>query len=800
MTPVENKVRLSVVLISALMLALQLLETRILSVVFWQHLVYFVITMALLGMVAAGTALATCPALRRLDAWTLQRVSLAGFSLSAVGGMAAVGYLARSLDTFAFSFGNLADIFKVTASYLIVMVPFFFFGLSVSSAFMHYKDKAGSFYLCNLVGTAAGCFVFLALLRPLGAPGLLMLLAIMALLPEFFLAGHGQTLKACGGAGIAILFFFTGKFLHFSPERNKQFWTYFSYPRVEHTEWNAVSRIDVVSDAGFPVAGQVKHILIDGDAQAPIYPLKLADLDPAQPATTPRNFPFMLSPGPVERALVIGAGGGGEVVTAYWRQAKHIDAVEINPGTFRVIKDYFADALDGLFSKPSVHLHLEDGRSFVRRSALKYGVILIHAVDSLTAAAAGAYVMSESYLYTLEAFTDYIRHLDGPGILQVSRWHYPQMPRETLRAFITAYEALAGVGIRDPSAQLMVIAQTGPGPLAHLLVAKEPFDAARAEPLLAVIGKTDAYEILYDPRVGSVGDPANPFYRYVSVRAQGRVDAYHRDYPFNVRPVTDDKPFFFLYGRLRHLWSPVKDDSVYFNSIMGRWPFAMLASLVLTTGVLSVLLMGWPLIRLRTDETGLREQWPLVALFACLGIGFMSLEMFYIQKSVLLLGHPVYAMAWTIPLLLVGAGVGSHCVDRAYAGSKGTLGALAVWVVSMSVMLAIPWTSNILLMLPLAAKFIVLSAIILPAGILLGMPFPYALKNNTSVAFVPVAWAINGGFSVLASVGSVVVAIFAGYAALLAVSFAVYCVACYLLVHRLKAAYVSTRKTGMIAA
>ena len=767
-------------LISVLTLALQLLETRILSVLYWHHLVYFVVTLGLLGMAAGGTALSVSKKLKEMDGPDLFRLCLAGFSISELSGMLIVGGLSSANDFFASS-QSFFTLFGLATSYVLIMIPYFFFGLLISGEFFRHPGQSGQIYLFNLTGSAAGCLLYVLLIRPLGAELFLVLIFAAGLLPVILTApGWGLPSRAAV-AVILLAVSWTGYHgLRFLPERNKQYWTLFENSAVEFSEWNAISRIDVLSnrdrDEGY------KRILIDGDAQTPMLHVDLAALTPDSLLYVPRDFVYLLNRRRIpEKALIIGSGGGSDVLAAYKYGAKEIDAAEINPSIVKLVTGYYSSYIGGVFKQKNVNLHLEDGRSFVRRTGKKYDAIVLFGVDSLAALSSGAYILMESYLYTLQAFSDYWSKLDEDGIIQISRWFYRDVPRETLRAFITAYRMLLLNGVKDPSAHLLVLSDSAlwqrDQPFGYLFISKRPFELEQLRRLGDWLqARRLTFDLIYSPfSLKEEHAPSSPFDQFARAAAEGREESFYRDYPFNVKPVTDDDPFFFQYGRWSHAFKPYPDRPGYFDSIQGRWPFLVLLMLVFQTVVLTAFLVGWPCWKLSRKTGNFRTHIPILAYFSLLGIGFMFVEMFFIQKCVLFLGHPIYSMAVTIPALLAGAGLGSFALKRKWNNAGAWLVILGAWSLASWIIAMRPETAQFLLQHAIPLRIAAVCALIFPVGALLGMPFPFAIKKLIGFTeIIPIAWAVNGGMSVVSSVLAVVLAMTFGFQSLVLSALAAY--------------------------
>ena len=748
---------LSVFLISILTLMLELVQTRIFSVIYWNHLVYFIVTVSLLGIAVSGTVLSISAKIRELPEDAFYTLCFAGFSLSSVLGL----YIAAEFSVDLSSFWNtpLANAAALLLSYAAAVVPYFFFGLLVSGTFHRQSERSGTVYFFNLLGSAIGCLAYIALIRPLGANGMVVLISVAGALPLFIhLRGRRTFTVVLTAAAVVAVAAFGLRAVEIQPERNKQYWTWFKERRVEFSQWNAISRVDVVSEEG---DRYMKRVLIDGDAQTPLVSAGAYYL-----GTPLREAVYRLKgKGDVGGVLVIGAGGGVDATVALRNGASSVDAVEINPTTADVISKGFSDFIGNIFDYDNVRLHVEDGRSFVRRSGGRYDVITLFAVDTLGALSTGAYVLSESYLYTLEAFSDYWLHLDDDGMVQIARWYFPGYPREDLRVFTTAYEALAMNGVGDPFSHLLVVADER-AEFTDVIISRKPFKGEGFQGFRDWMGRNNL-KLLFDPTVKNraiQGEDA--FNDFAALAGGGDKERFYRNYAFNVKPVTDDNPFFFQYGRWAHVFRPYPAVHRYFDSIIGRWPFATLFAMVLQTVVMVAFLVWLPLLKLGKGGEKALKPAPVIIYFALLGGGFMFIEMSMIQKLVLLLGHPVYSMAVTIPTILIAAGLGSLYTD--FTGIKrdtliviavlGLAAMIGAWVLTGAAISEAVLSGSIYVRIAASVSFL------FPMGFLMGIPFPLGIRSlSERPEMIPIAWAANGGVSVIGSVVAVVLAMQTGF-------------------------------------
>jgi len=610
---------------SALVLILQLLQSRILAVQFWHHLVYFVITLGFLGFAASGTYLSVSQRIHSISDRLFFAICLAGLSL----GMLVSRVILAALLNSHFGFLDLGSILPLTLAYTALMVPYFFAGLLVGGALRREPRAGGTLYFSSLAGSAVGCLGFVALIRPLGAPGLLQVLFVAAALPALLLWRPDSRLYAVSIAGVVVATFILGV-LPIQPDRGKQYWSFPGEP-VEFTEWNPISRVDVISTRRMPWK---KFILIDGDAQAPMFQHAPPALGGAPvPLDTPhREALYALTwPARPQRVLVIGVGGGADVLTAKRHGAKTVDAVEINPTSARIVRGEYAEFTGHLLSSGGITLHYEDGRSFAARTRNRYDAVMLFAVDSLAASSTGAYVLMENYLYTFEAFQRYWQLLSDHGVLQIGRWHHPKAPSETLRVFTQSFEALGASGIKDPGRHIAVVGDPpgGGAPFADILVSKQPLTGSQADAIRR-FAEINRFELVYlHPSLG--GEPAagrsNAFHRFAAAYGAGESRQFYNTYLFNVAPVTDNDPFFFSYRRWSDVLPHQAEPSVtYYDNILGTKPLVLLVVLVGLSVALVLALVAWRALRVPDRRVRAFNLLPaLVLLLAIIGLNVKEL-------------------------------------------------------------------------------------------------------------------------------------------------------------------------------
>lgn len=497
-------------------------------------------------------------------------------------------------------------------------------------------------------------------------------------------------------------------------------------------------------------------------------------------------LPYHLLQGPT--VLVLGAGGGGDVLQALYHGARRIDAVELNPRLPEIVEEVFADYSGRPYSAPGVHLRVGEARAVLARSAERYDLIQVPALDAFGAASAGLYALNEGYLYTVEALRAYYAHLRPGGLVAMNRWT-TLPPRDALKLFATARQALSEAGVPEPGASLAMIRSWN---TATLLVKRGPFGAAELAALREFCA-TRAFDPVWYP--GMPADEANRFNRLsapeffagaTALLGAGREDFLDR-YKFHLRPATDDRPYFFRFFRWRtlpELWGMAGGGGLPWI----EWGYPVLVATLVQAFALSLLLVLAPLLALRRQGGGRGGGQGgglarIAAYFSALGLGFMFVEIAFIQKFTLFLGHPLYAVSVVLCSFLVFAGLGSRASERRARrlGEKAAAQRAVLWIAALAlaylVLLPLVFGLGITLAEPLRVALGVLMTA--PLAYAMGMPFPLGLAATAAgrQSLLPWAWGINACSSVVGAVLAMLLAVHWGFSTLVGVALVLYLLA-----------------------
>ncbi len=798
--PSRLGVFVAVALLSAGVLGYEILLARLLAIVHWHHFAYMIIAVALLGFGAAGSVVAVLqrPLLKHFR-WAFGAAAL-GFGVGAPLAFA----LAQSLPFNALEIAwDRAQPGWLFALYLVLSLPFFSAALALVLAFRAHAARAGALYRMDLVGAGLGALgmVFLLDALPLAdalrAVGLCGAIAggVVLLWRKGRRLARGGALLAVA-AGLALPAALPDHWLRTHPSPYKGLSLALTAPdaRIVAERHGPLGWLAAVESPSVPFrhapglslmapAGPPEQIGLFTDGGAPSA-ITRADADLRYLEAETAALPYHLVDRP--RALVLGAGGGAEVLRALRHGARAVDAVELNPDVLDIVRDVLAEAPAGLWEGESVRTHVADARSFAARSSEEWDLIQIALVDSFSAAAAGVHALDESLLYTVEALETFLDRLAPGGVLAVTRW-LKLPPRDSLRLLWTARQALEARGVADPASRLIMIRGWK---TTTLVVGGRPF-ARRQIDGLRRFAEDYAFDLVWHPEIGE-GEAnrynrlaAPEFYRGAVAMLGPDPEEFAGRYKFALRPATDDRPFFFHTLK----WSTLS-ELLALRAQGGlpliEWGFVILVATLVQASIAAILLILLPLLALRrprerTAETPAR--WRVLFFFASLGLAFLFIEIAFMQRFAVFLGHPLYAIAVVLAGLLVFAGLGAGAIDglTRLAGRRQPIAIVAagIVVVGGTYIGLLPWVFEAAQGWPTAARLVVALALLGPIGFFLGMPFPLGLKalGARAPTLVPWAWGINACASVVSASLATFIALHIGFTPVLGCALVLYVLA-----------------------
>jgi len=764
---------------SASVLAYEILLMRLLSISFWYHFAYMVISLALLGFGAAGSFLFLLS--RRvygnMDTWLVLLAGAASLSFPLAFSLAKeIG-----LDPLQLAWQN-AEWIKMSATYLVMAIPFLLSGGIVGIILSAAGRDIPKMYAADLLGAGFGCMAVVPALY-LGPPWLLLPLLSGSVLAS---AGWCCARTAWGGKGILVLPL-TGTlilacYVLLPPvpqiHHTKALPMTMTFPdaKVEAEREGPLGLIHVVGSSlirevpglslnyGLHGKGQEgilpsqKTIFSDGDALSTITRFN-GDLTEMEHLDfTTMALPYHVRP--LKKVLVIGAGGGTDVLLALKEKASSVAALESNAQVGELMTGPFAGFSGHLYSRPEVQLLIQEARQFLHGTENRFDLIQLSLLDSFGGSAAGLYSAAESYLYTTEAFGLYLSRLSDSGILAVTRW-LKLPPRDSLRVFATALSALREAGISKKPEEHIVLIRSWK--TSTLLVSRAPFMAGEIEKVRAF---SDRRSFDVDYFSGMREDVANRYdvqkeatsFKGATSLAGSESESFLKTYLFDVSPTTDDRPYFSHFFRWDKAWAllqQLRKEFLPFVEIGYVLIVATLVQAVVAGGALILV----PLLGLRRAgewaKGGLSARAVLGTLcyFGFIGFAFMFLEMALLPKYILLLSHPIYSTAVVLGAVLVFAGFGSLSVRHVESKSLWVaVTCVCAWVLIQALVeeRVFGWAFGWSFGGRLALTVVMVGSL----SFFLGWPFPVGLRETSfrHPSLVPWAWGMNGCASVIGAV------------------------------------------------
>ena len=771
-------------------LTLEVALTRVFALAHGYHFAFLTIGISLLGLGAGGTSLS----LRRAPIGK----ALPGLLSLAFAITTASGYLlsnAIPFDMYRIAWERIQVVYLL-GYYLALATPFFCSGLTVGALLRTARGKGKAYaghrvYAVNLIGSAAGALLALWALSRVGEAGAVMLsaagggLAATAFALDTRPGGRWRRpIMAFAGLGCAIGMSYVAATcpswikVRLSPYRPLRQALQFPGARLAYTRQDAFSRVDVVQSEAIHIAPGLSlnfagptprqmGLYVDANGRGAIACDGARSLK-GWAAQLPIALAYRLRP----RAdvLVLTPGGGSDVAVARALGAGRVTVVSPNRLVVDAVRRYGGD----LYADERIKVVVSAPRTFARRHRMHgrplFDLVVVSLSDAQRTVVSGGYALNEDYGYTVQAFADYLRLLKPGGMLVVQRW-LQTPPSESIRAWTLAATALAELG-GTPSHQMAAIRSWS----TMLILVKRGTLVAGDESEIRRFCRERHFDLVYLPDIKL--EEANRYNVYPGapyanalhelLTAEGRA-SYYRRQRYDIRPPTDDRPFFFhfftwrqlpeVWRSLGHTWQPFGGGG-YLVVV------AMLGVALLAAGVLIVL----PLV-----ARGRLPGMAVVAYFGCLGFAYLGVEIPLIQRLGLLLERPTLSFTIVVSTMLIASGAGSWLMPRIVGRwvPFAVAGAVAVVTVSLPALCeaALGW--------PPAARLTTTVVTLIPLGVLMGMPFPAGLKVLSEHApdLIPWAWGVNGGASVVASILTALITLEWGYSAALSAAGAAYLVA-----------------------
>jgi len=768
---------LGIFLICFSTLFLELTLSRIFSVTMWYHFAFMAISLALFGMSCSGIVVYIFK--DHLLNKKVERLLATSSLLFPV--ILLISFIIYINIPFTFEEFTEKSFLMLLLIYLLISIPFFISGLIVSLTFAVHFKHISKLYFSDLLGASFGCILLIPILSYISAPNAIIFAAFLGSIASMFFcfvaANRRLFFLSIGLTAFSLCFLLYGIFAN--PLKIKYTKAYKEYGYI-YEKWNPLARITIYpsypteEESNKPFGWGLsrkfngfkpKEMWIEQDASAgtPIIEFD-GDLEKVNFLSYDvTSLAYYLKKD--SKVLIIGPGGGRDVLTALLFGSKKIKGIEINPDIIDVVKNRYADFTGHLYSRKEVEIINEEGRSYISRSKDNFDIIQLSLVDSWTATTAGAFILTENNLYTKEAFASYYNHLAEDGILTMSRWFFSGLPGETLRLVSLGLKTLKDAGIKDPSKHIIVAKKSqwmnftrGPDGIATFIMKKTEFSIGEVKLIEDVCNKL-GFEIVYTPL--SCNDES-----FKNLIHAENLNNFFKLFPIDISPPTDDNPFFFHMLKIKNFYKLNLSQgimSVHLRAV------TVIGSLLIVVTILSIIFIFGPLMVYQIKGLkNIKGKISFLFYFAFLGLGFMMVEISLIQRFILFLGHPLYSFSVFLFSLLLFSSLGSFSteyINKVALKNKLQLILGCIVVILLFYIFLLPKIMDYFLGIEVFYKIVITVILLAPLGFFMGMPFPLGIKllGNNSQEIIPWVWGINGATSVLATVLSTAVAISVGF-------------------------------------
>jgi SAM-dependent methyltransferase len=800
----KRRVGAGIAIVSASMMMTEIVLTRISSVVIGYHFAFFVISAAMLGIGAAALAVyhfqQHLPENRTYEFLLFGSAALAVLILASDLTVILIPVTKTSHATVSPKTAETIDFIII---FLTALAPFFAGGFVVSLAVTRFSHAVHTIYFFSLIGAAAGCAIVIPVLEAAGAPTAMVLVAALASGADLaFLKGALRTGRFARlwipWAVMSAIVLLAGAdsffdFLRIRMAKNVDL----DSLAIEFNKWNSFSMVTVINAiepskkhfSGWGLSRNFtgyfpaqKSVRIDMGATTQITRFD-GDFDKVHHALHDITaFAYYLKAGQGGKVCVIGAGGGRDVLSALAAMSKHVTAVDINPIIINdVVRGAFRKFTGGLYDRRDVTPVVADGRAFIRSSDKSFNVIQLSMVETQAAARPGAYSLTENSLYTVEAIRDYLDHLKPGGLLTISVAS-SSTSAAGLRLAATIWQALRDSG-RNPAESTAVVGTKFLGGKRAVINNFVVMNGAFPQSELANIRDSNnrlGFMLTYLP--GFSSKPGNSIAKMLTSSTAEDFDRQIAEFELDVSPATDDRPFFFYQSYFKDSLAVIGLGGPGKPSEKKGSGLSILLKTALVVCAMTIFVFAVPMFFSRGHAAKDKGRaLGDVSYAACLGFGFMVVEIFMLQKTTFYLGSPTWALSTTLLALLGASGLGSLAFEgvRKEARPSRLFLALALLVC----ILAAVWQSGLAdevfyrtCALPVLGRTFVAAALIAPAGLLMGMPLPaciLAVASRTGQR-IPWLWAANSAASVFGVTLAAIVSIHAGFVAMLWVGVAFY--------------------------
>ena len=747
----ENKrIYFGIFLISLATLALEISLIRFFSISQWYHFAFMIVSIALFGIAASGTFLA----IKKINNPLFFSSIL--FSLSVLIGF----FITNNIifDPFK-AILNPGHVFILFAYYIFLGMPFFFFGIIIAYSFLKSQKKAGKIYFYNMSGSAIGALASLFFIAYFHTKTIL-IISLIGLISSLFFINNPikkQKNSLINKKNIVFILIFVNLLLFFIPlELNISKYKELSYAlnvpgsRLIDTKYNSFSRVDIVESSFTRYAPGLspsfnkilpEQIGITIDASNMNSITKYENFSFVD--YLPSSIPYFLSEN--KKTLVVNSGAGLDVLAALKNNAS-VTALESNPIIIDLLKNEYANYSGNIYNKANIIW--DEGRGFIKDNKKKFDIIVVSLAGNVLSGSAGISGLNENYLLTKEAFEEYYTSLSDDGFLVITRWlMFP--PRESLRLFSLALEI-------DKEAKKTALFRSWT--TVTLLMAKKDLNQTIIEKIKDFSEK-NKFDIIYLP--GNFTPNKNlkfkkPYYYNSIQNLLTNKNKFYKEYVFDVAPVTDNKPFYFNFFKI----SKIKE---LYDIIGQKWnPFFdsgfLIFFVLIQAFILSLIFILLPIKFFKSNKK--IKKTPLVYFFA-IGLSYLFIEIVFIQKFILFLGHIIFSSSSIIFSMLLFSSFGALYSQKLKIKKLNKI----IFVISILIIFYIfllDFIINLFISLNLIPKIILSILLTAPLGFFMGFPFPLGIRMIKK-EIIAWAWAVNGSASVLSPLLAILIALFFGY-------------------------------------
>ncbi len=790
----KNKINITLFLISFSIFLYQVCLLRIISVSDYYHFAFLIVSIALLGFGISGSFLYFF--IDKLkDPVLIRLIFTLGFSISVFISYIAINYI--PFDSFKIAW-EAKQIFYLVTYYFFLLLPFFFGGSFIGYV-LHTHEKPGITYFYNLIGSALGSIAFIFIVELIGKTGVVIVASIIGVISTLLLLTK-KYLKIFLSLSLVFIILIASTLI-FYPEAfdirmspYKSLPTVLRYPdsKIILSEENSYSLLHVVESSTIKSAPglsfkydklppQQLGLTIDGDNLSAITQVKdeINSFDFLN--YLPMSVIFNLKP-KSENILIVEPGGGLDVLGAlHFAEKSNISVIQNNNLIVGALKndEYISHFNGDLYNRQNINVQEIPVRNFLKKTNEKFDLIIISLSDSFHPISSGAYSLNEDYLYTIESISELIKSLSTDGILAVTRWvQFP--PSEDLKMVATIKESGEKLGVDDFSEKILAFRSWSTMTILFKNGVFSKSEISQVKDKLAELN----FDIVYYDGVKSketniynqIEEPYYyDFFKEIIVSNSQERGVIYKDYYFNIKPSTDNNPYFYNFFKLKQIPDIVK----YFGKStqpFGGGGYLILVVALVVSILLSVLLILLPL-RLKKINIGFKKDFKFIAYFSVIGFAYFFIELPLIQKFILVLDKPAYSLAVILFSLMLFSGLGS------FVSSKFNIKLQYVILFIVNYIILFILTSSLvvdfIIRKDLWQRFIYSVLVVAPLGFFMGIPFPKGIdlikeKRNE---IIPWVWAINGCASVIGSITAVIISIHFGFLVVLTFSAVMYILA-----------------------